>query len=103
MSLTIDRFRIYCGNSACGRFLHPSSHVTDPETSITYAICNDDACGKLTCTACRALLHQGTQDHICKKNEDEEIFKQTAAEHGYQECSLCGATVELIEACNHIS
>lgn len=101
--LTVDRFRVYCANPPCANFLHPTAHITDPETNITYAVCENEECNKLTCTGCRTLIEQGTQDHVCKKDEDEEKFKQTATEKGYQECSICGATVELTEACNHIT
>lgn len=48
------------------------------------------------------MLDQGVQNHFCKKNEEEEKFRQTAKEKGYQQCTVCGATVELMEACNHI-
>jgi hypothetical protein len=94
---------VYCGNPRCGKFLQPSAHVTDRATEITYAICEDDTCGKLTCIGCKNVLDEGTQNHICKKNENEEKFLQVAKENGYQECRTCGATVELAEACNHIS
>jgi hypothetical protein len=103
MSLKMNRFRVYCANPPCGKFLHPSAHITDPETKVTYAICEDDACGKLTCAGCKVQLDQGTQNHTCKRNDEEEKFKETAIKNGYQECSVCGATVELAEACNHIT
>jgi hypothetical protein len=57
----------------------------------------------LTCLKCKTLLDQGTQNHECKQDEDDAKFKQAAAEKGYQECFVCGATVELAEACNHIT
>lgn len=77
--------------------------MTDEATKITYAICEDPACGKMTCTGCRVLLHDGTKDHVCTKSDEEEKFKKIAQENGYQECTVCGATVELIEACNHVT
>jgi transcription initiation factor IIE alpha subunit len=52
---------------------------------------------------CKKLLEQGVENHVCEQDENEKKFKETAAEKGYQECSLCGAVVELAEACNHIS
>jgi DNA-directed RNA polymerase subunit RPC12/RpoP len=48
------------------------------------------------------MLDQSVQNHVCKKNEEEVKFRQTAKEKGYQQCTTCGATVELMEACNHI-
>lgn len=96
------RFRIYCANPPCGKFLHPSSHIEDSDSKITYAICESDDCGKTTCVKCRTQIDQDTQNHVCEQNENDVKFKQTAAEKGYQECSNCGATVELAEACNHI-
>ncbi|CAO2651208.1 Nn.00g095050.m01.CDS01 [Neocucurbitaria sp. VM-36] len=99
----LPKFRIYCANPPCAKFLHPTSHVEDPETKITYAICESEDCGKLTCCACKTLLDHGTQNHTCQQNEDEKKFKQTATEKGYKECFICGAIVELAEACNHIT
>jgi hypothetical protein len=101
-TLTRHRFRVYCGNSSCAKLLHPSLHVINPETKIAYAICEDETCGISTCTSCKMLLKQGAQSHICRKDENDEKFKQAAMENGYQVCNVCGVTVELSEACNHI-
>jgi hypothetical protein len=76
--------------------------VKDPSTNVSYAICLDNACGKLTCTNCKALLN-GIEGHTCEQNEDYKKFKQTATEKGFQECPTCASTVELAEACNHIT
>lgn len=62
----------------------------------------DDACGTLTCTTCKALL-DGVEGHICGQNEDYKKFKEAAAENGFKECPTCASTVELKEACNHIT
>lgn len=97
------RFRVYCANPPCAKFLQPTAHIKDSDTNVTYAMCEDEACSKLTCVGCKMLLENGTQNHVCKKNEEEEKFKQIATEKGYQECNVCGATVELAEACNHIT
>ena len=43
--------------------------MKDPATNISYAICMDDACGKLTCTTCKALL-DSVEGHTCEQNED---------------------------------
>ncbi|KAF1828664.1 hypothetical protein BDW02DRAFT_584306 [Decorospora gaudefroyi] len=99
----LARFRTYCANRACAKFLHPASHIKDPKTSVTYAICEAEDCGLSTCVECKQLLEEGTRNHECKQNEDDKRFKQMATEKGYQECSVCGATVELAEACNHIT
>ena len=102
-SAKTDRFRVYCTNPPCAKFLHPSLHIEDPDTKITYANCESEDCGALTCVKCKTLIDQRTQNHVCKQDEDEAKFKQTATEKGYQECFVCGATVELAEACNHIT
>ncbi|KAH5074864.1 hypothetical protein HBH95_138300 [Parastagonospora nodorum] len=99
----LAKFRVYCGNPACAKFLHPSTHVTDQPTNITYAICEDDSCGKLSCIACKNILAEGTNNHVCKKDENEEKFQKLATENGYQNCSQCSAVVELMEACNHVT
>lgn len=101
--LIVNRFRVYCGDPKCTKFLHPSSHVTDEASGITYAICEDESCGNMTCIGCRALLEQGVANHVCKKDENEEKFKQEVSAKGYQLCSTCNTTIELIEACNHIT
>lgn len=75
--------------------------MEDPSTNISYAICQDDECGKLTCTSCKTLL-DGIEGHACEQNEDYKKFRKTATEKGFQECPECGTTVELAEACNHI-
>ncbi|KAA8618715.1 RING finger domain-containing protein [Pyrenophora tritici-repentis] len=99
----LAKFRVYCGHPPCATFLHPTSHLQDPETKTAYAICEAEGCGKLTCTKCRALIQDGIENHECQKDEEAKRFKQAAAENGYQECTGCGATVELSEACKHIT
>ncbi|KAL6710827.1 hypothetical protein ACN47E_007884 [Coniothyrium glycines] len=99
----LAKFRVYCADSSCATFLHPSSHIEDPDTNIIHAVCQASRCGKLTCVKCKTLLDQGTQNHGCRQDEQDKKFKQTAAEKGYQECFVCGAIVELAEACNHIT
>ncbi|CAA9960022.1 RING finger domain containing protein [Pyrenophora teres f. maculata] len=99
----LAKFRVYCGHPPCATFLHPTSHLEDADTRTAYAICEAEGCGKFTCTKCRALIQDGIENHECKKDEEQENFKQAAAEKGYQECTGCGAIVELIEACNHIT
>ncbi|KAF1851888.1 uncharacterized protein K460DRAFT_270383 [Cucurbitaria berberidis CBS 394.84] len=99
----LAKFRVYCASPHCAKFLHPTTHFKHPDTRVTYAICESEDCGKLTCCSCKTLLDQSTQNHTCQQDEDEKKFKEIAAEKGYQECFVCGATVELAEACNHIS
>ncbi|KAH8730468.1 hypothetical protein GQ44DRAFT_700366 [Phaeosphaeriaceae sp. PMI808] len=100
---TLKKFRVYCATPACGKFLHPSNHITDEHTQVTRAVCEDEKCGKTTCTGCKELLEGDVRNHTCKKNECEEKFQQIVDEKGYQTCKICGATVELSEACNHIT
>lgn len=102
-STDTDRFRVYCANPPCSKFLHPTLHVQDPDTEITYAICESEECNRLTCITCKTLLDHGTQNHFCRQDEDDRKFKATAKEKGYQECFVCGTTVELAEACNHMT
>jgi hypothetical protein len=97
------RYRVYCANVTCGTFLNPAGHVTDSQANITFAICESDNCGKVTCVTCKALVEDGIEDHICEVQEDERRFKEAVHEQGYKECFVCGRTVELTEACNHIT
>jgi hypothetical protein len=84
-------------------FLPPVSHVEDVVTKTTYAICEAEECGKWTCVHCKMLLSDKRTEHKCGSNEEDEKFKQMVIEKGYQACFVCGVTVELIEACNHIT
>ncbi|KAF2866071.1 hypothetical protein BDV95DRAFT_599104 [Massariosphaeria phaeospora] len=97
------RFRRYCADPSCAKFLRPASHITDSDMNITYAICEADKCLKATCIDCRTLLLNGTADHVCEVPDSDKKFKETAKEKGYQSCFACGSTVELAEACNHIT
>lgn len=94
---------MYCADASCAQFLSPANHITDSGTKITYAICEADGCCKITCVSCKLLLDNGLQAHKCEITEIEKKFKQTVEEKGYQECFVCGRTVELAEACNHIT
>lgn len=100
-STNIHRYRVYCASPTCSKFLNPSTHTKDASNNITYALCQDETCGKLTCTSCKTLL-DGVEGHSCEQNEDYKKFKQIATEKGFQECPTCASTVELAEACNHI-
>ncbi|KAF2185246.1 hypothetical protein K469DRAFT_750426 [Zopfia rhizophila CBS 207.26] len=92
------RFRTYCANGSCATFLHPETHVTN---TITYAIC--EICSTITCITCKTRVPQDLRSHECDVPDEEKKFKITVKEKGYQECYTCGRTVELVEACNHIS
>jgi hypothetical protein len=41
--------------------------------------------------------------HTCSIPESDRVFAVHAKEAGYQQCRNCGRSVELIEACNHIT
>lgn len=99
------RLRVYCAKSSCGTFLHPSVHVKDEKAAVTYAVCEGEGCGEMTCVSCKTVIEQGTNlwNHVCEADEEERKFKQMAKEEGFQECFSCGRMVELTEACNHIT
>ncbi|OCK85732.1 hypothetical protein K432DRAFT_399997 [Lepidopterella palustris CBS 459.81] len=92
------RFRTYCASRSCTRFIHPDNYQNEPVNS---ALC--DACGSLTCVNCKALIDPTAGIHECIVQEEDRQFKKAVQEHGYQECFNCGATIELTEACNHMS
>lgn len=96
------RYRVYCADPHCARFLHPSTYVEDKDNDITYAVCEAESCGKITCVRCKALLQHEKHAHECGPNEEDRKFKQMATEKGYKACPVCGVTVELAEACNHV-
>jgi hypothetical protein len=55
------------------------------------------------CKACQAILRGVGNTHTCELPEAERKFKETVQKKGYQECNGCGGTIELMEACNHIT
>lgn len=91
------RYRVYCAGSACGRFLHPNSHIKDVGSSTTYAVCESEDCFQATCCYCKLLLVGGIEGHVCKVDDIDRKFKETVDQEGYKECYICGATVELAE------
>ncbi|KAF2446737.1 hypothetical protein P171DRAFT_238268 [Karstenula rhodostoma CBS 690.94] len=99
----LPKYRVYCANASCGKFLHPSGHIHDTDGNITYAVCDGDDCFQATCCSCKTLLADGTEGHICKTSDHDQKFKETVNERGFKECFVCGAVVELAEACNHIT
>ncbi|KAF2689765.1 hypothetical protein K458DRAFT_400451 [Lentithecium fluviatile CBS 122367] len=99
----LQKYRVYCADTSCAKFLSPAGHIKDSDVNITYSICEGSDCGKATCVICKALLNDGIQGHTCEVPEHERKFKETAQQQGYKECFTCGATVELAEACNHIT
>ena len=99
----LTRHRVYCAHPPCAKFLHPASHIQDPDTKSSYAVCGVTDCGNLTCIDCKTLIHNGIQNHECKIDENEVKFRQMVTQEGYQECTGCGAIIELTDACNHIT
>lgn len=55
------------------------------------------------CKSCSDIFHAALLQHICEIPEEDKKFKIAAKEKGYQECFGCGSTVELAEACNHMT
>ncbi|OAG05293.1 uncharacterized protein CC84DRAFT_834351 [Paraphaeosphaeria sporulosa] len=99
----LPKYRVYCANTACSKFLHPNGHIHDADSNMTYAVCDSDDCFQATCCSCKMLLADGTESHVCEINDEDQLFKETVAKRGFKECFVCGATIELAEACNHIT
>ncbi|OCL14692.1 hypothetical protein AOQ84DRAFT_220353 [Glonium stellatum] len=93
-----SRFRTYCGNPSCARFIHPDQYQHD---SLTTAPCN--SCTSVTCVKCKALVDSNVAAHECIVPEADRKFEIVVREENYQRCVNCGITIELSEACNHIS
>jgi hypothetical protein len=118
----MSRYRIYCAK--CSEFIHPDNHKT--EANNTRAECH--SCSTFTCTTCKSTLLERPKDHLCEDcaydgngnvcrsiiikaiaehkcsiPETDLQFKLKAEKEGYQECYACGRTVELAEACNHMT
>ncbi|KAL5398791.1 hypothetical protein PMIN06_008422 [Paraphaeosphaeria minitans] len=99
----LPKYRVYCANKTCSKFLHPNGHIQDAGPNKAYAVCDNDDCFQATCCYCKTLLADGAESHVCKINVEDEKFKETVAKRGFKECFFCGATIELAEACNHIT
>lgn len=102
---------------SCAKFLHRENYHTLENTR--YAKC--DRCGTHTCTTCKIVIlpehdcaNRGCNTckaslipvitaHKCQIAEDDKLFKKVADEEGFKECFGCGSTVELSEACNHMT
>lgn len=93
-----NKFRIYCGNLSCASFIHPNSYQSGPPIT---APCN--SCASLTCVSCKMLIDSDVAAHECIVPEADMKFELVVREKNYQRCFNCGATIELSEACNHIS
>lgn len=98
----VIRYRAYCAAPSCSKFLHPYTHTMNQTTNVEFAVCEEEGCGKTTCIGCKTVIEGDAMNHKCEKNEEDEKFNQIAKEKGYQQCGVCGVTVELMEACNHI-
>lgn len=77
--------------------MHPSGHIRESETNLTYAVCDGLDCDQTTCCSCKMLLANGNQGHVCKVDDEEQKFKEMVEKRGFKECSVCGATIELAE------
>lgn len=78
-------------------------HIKDVDSNLVYAVCEAVDCGMVTCVPCKTLIRSGLRHHECKGQEVERVFQETAKKEGYKECFACGRTIELAEACNHIT
>ncbi|KAF2089143.1 hypothetical protein K490DRAFT_38668, partial [Saccharata proteae CBS 121410] len=95
---TLPRDRVYCANQHCSAYFpdglndHPTGTLTCPD------------CNTLTCTTCKNVITEpnGLVTHTCQREKDE-AFAKAAKNLRYQPCPGCQRTVELAEACNHIS
>ncbi|KAF2263174.1 hypothetical protein CC78DRAFT_569198 [Lojkania enalia] len=111
--IELDATSAPSSSSEGGESLPRSSHNRGTESSsdhdsesvaieaITYAECIK--CHARTCTHCKTLINDAISDHECELSEEDRKFEITVKEKGYQKCYNCESTIELIEACNHIS
>ncbi|KAF2708516.1 hypothetical protein K504DRAFT_355681, partial [Pleomassaria siparia CBS 279.74] len=97
----MKKYRVYCGNPSCAKFIHPVSNVSEAFSTVTYAVC-EFGCGHNTCVECRNVINDDPASHTCTVTEADQKFKDAAEKEGYQECPECGHIVELADACNHI-
>ncbi len=83
--------RRYCANRLCSEFIPPDKIANDRGECT--------ACGKWTCTICKAASHKGT----CSREPARRRALALAKRQGWQRCYSCKMVVELEAGCNHIS
>ncbi len=83
--------RTYCSNADCRQFIPPSDILGD------LAYCS--SCGTSTCSMCK----NGHGSDDCPADTALQGTLALAKRKGWPRCRACGALVELIAGCNHIS
>jgi hypothetical protein len=108
---TFPKDRVYC---ECKKFIGRLVKLSDGETYLAIGTCKDPECGKKACLLCDTHLEQANllaeiDDHGCKeklaaKEADFQKIKDSD-ERGvkYQLCPTCSRSIQLSEACNHIT
>ncbi|OAR05729.1 hypothetical protein LLEC1_03457 [Akanthomyces lecanii] len=83
--------RLYCANKRCSAFIIPANIAVD-RGSCT-------ACGRATCTICKAAGHRG----ICSRDSAKRRTMALAKRERWQKCYGCKTVVELGSGCNRIT
>jgi hypothetical protein len=102
---------VHCG---CDKFIGRLVKLGEGETYLAIGTCKAPQCGKRTCLVCATSLDHANllaamDDHGCKeklaaKEADFQTIKNSD-ERGktYQLCPTCSRSIQLSEACNHLT
>jgi hypothetical protein len=108
---TYPNERVHCG---CDKFIGRLVKLGEGETYLAIGTCKAPQCGKRTCLVCATSLDHANllaamDDHGCKeklaaKEADFQTIKNSD-ERGktYQLCPTCSRSIQLSEACNHLT
>ncbi|KAF2140809.1 uncharacterized protein K452DRAFT_359264 [Aplosporella prunicola CBS 121167] len=85
----------YCHEPSCGAFIPPQKG----SSSYTSDVAEYTACGRSTCTTCKASAHVGD----CPKDTSLQQLLHAAKENQWQRCYKCRRLVQLAYGCLHIT
>ncbi|KAB8267552.1 hypothetical protein BDV30DRAFT_219869 [Aspergillus minisclerotigenes] len=87
--------RWYCPASTCGKWIPPTAVNSE---KIQTQIC--PYCSTRICSGCRGISHRSRD---CSSDADLSAVLEVARLQRWQRCFNCGAVVELIFGCDHIT
>ncbi|KAH6628454.1 hypothetical protein F5144DRAFT_654879, partial [Chaetomium tenue] len=89
--------RIFCPNTACGKFIPPADKL-DPKHPFE-ALCQ--TCRTQVCLLCKRHAHELGQD--CPEDRDSDAVLKMGESSGWRRCYKCRSLVELAQGCTHIT
>jgi hypothetical protein len=88
------RHRVYCSNTACGRFVVPQN------IDLFHQRADCSHCKSETCPKCRGAYHYGS---ACPEDLSVRQTRELAHKEGWQTCPSCDRVVDLSSGCYHMT